>query len=163
MLKSEFTSRIGREATDEEFEFANAIYMEFEGDKDEFCSEYAKTAKGKMYAAMSKMIRDQHSGIKSLTAKVAELTEELDHANTLIETIEQNAKDDVEGMNYGMATWLVDVADHKCEDIETQKLLREQAMKLVGERKYYAILMQYGCPAGMDVARIAELLTDTTL
>lgn len=141
MLKSEFTTRIGREATDEEYEFANAIYMEFDGDKDEFCREYIKTAKGKMYAAMSKMIRDQHEGIKSLTAKVGELTEELDNAQTLIETIEQNAQADMDGMRSSLGerfTIWHDALSHaereECAQIHDE--IRTYAIDYMGENNY---------------------------
>lgn len=165
MLFQEFADRTyGEFTTEEDYNNANAIYMmDTDLDKDQFCAIWKEYHNNPLVSIMTKqmqsMSKQAHTDAQHIHQLEVNLAEEREHNQTLIETIEQNAKADAEGMTNDMAAFLIETADRHCDDLSTSAALRDKARRMLGDRKYYATLMLVGCPDADDMKAVASLLT----
>lgn len=140
MNKTEFETRIKREAGASEFAFAETLYMNCGDsiDKDLFCAEYKKFrfSESEVVTGLVDTLEKAQKGNRQASARIAEL----------------EAK--ANGYNEEMAYFLIQ-QDMLCNNDG----LRTKAIELVGERKYILMKIELGYQlSDADSKLIATLL-----
>ena len=122
MNKQEYNVRMGYEATESEFNNANAVYMNAQGlDKEQFCEDWKQHSSSIIIADLSDRIQEMRNAITDQSRRIAE------HEDTVKET----------------ASVLLSIADDT-KDAETAYALISQATALVGMVEVLRIKLSKG-------------------
>lgn len=84
MLKSEFDKRIGRVSTADEYDLANAVYVEINMDKDDFCEAYKKWGSTRLFKEIAEFIEEIGESTQYLSKTVDRHLEQKKRAEKLL-------------------------------------------------------------------------------
>ena len=155
MLFQEFADRTdGKFTIEEDYNNANAIYMDTDMDKDQFCAIWKKYHNNPLVSIMLKQMQrmwtQAHTDAQHIHQLEVNLDAEREKSQTLIETIEQNAQADMDGMRSSLgerfAIWhdaLIHAEREDCAQIHDE--IRTYAIDYMGENNYlsYKITNHY--------------------
>lgn len=119
MMKSEFIDRVGFEPTSAEYEVIERYYYDFDGNKDEFCTNWVIEKK----AGRWEPLRKAYEQILSLEAR------ERQTARDLRELKERKAAE-IEEIKAGYEL-IIDQLEAYKEEQEREKRIREQAAEML--------------------------------
>lgn len=138
MMKSEFEALLGHAVTPEEFDAANAMYMESPLNKEGFVKEYKKChlAESEVVNGLLQKLNRAKESIRTLTANIGNITEALEIKNQEI------------------AEFLI------AEDaLHSSDSLRSKARAMLGDKAYIKTKIKMMYPLNSeDIELIDELL-----